>query len=233
MQINEKLSSEFGLRMDYVENIISLLDEGNTIPFIARYRKEMHGSCDDQVLRTFADRLKYLRNLNDEKAKVEKTITEQGKWTEELKIALENASTMTEVEDIYRPYKPKKKTRASVAIAKGLEPLAEILLAQSKSFEVKKEAEKFITEEVKSVDEAIAGAKDIVAEKISDDADLRKELRELIWAKGTISCELIENEKSFTYERLQGRCRRLDGMFSGDPCGIFCDSIFLRSRTSS
>jgi len=204
MTINEKLSSEFGLKNEYVENIISLLDEGCTIPFIARYRKEMHGSCDDQVLRTFADRLKYLRNLNDEKAKVEKTITEQGKWTEELKIALENASTMTEVEDIYRPYKPKKKTRASVAIAKGLEPLAEILLAQSKSFEVRKEAEKFITEEVKTIEEAIAGAKDIVAEKISDNADLRKELRELIAGKGTISCELVENEKSLTYETYAG-----------------------------
>ena len=204
MTINEKLSSEFGLKNEYVENIISLLDEGCTIPFIARYRKEMHGSCDDQVLRTFADRLKYLRNLNDEKAKVEKTITEQGKWTEELKIALENANTMTEVEDIYRPYKPKKKTRASVAIAKGLEPLAELLLAQSKSFEIKKEAEKFITEEVKTIDEAIAGAKDIVAEKISDNADLRKELRELIAGKGTISCELVENEKSLTYETYAG-----------------------------
>ena len=204
MQINEKLSSEFGLKIDYVENIISLLDEGCTIPFIARYRKEMHGSCDDQVLRSFADRLKYLRNLNDEKEKVEKVITEQGKWTEELKIALENANTMTEVEDIYRPYKPKKKTRASVAIAKGLEPLAEILLAQSKSFEIKKEAEKFITEEVKSVDEAIKGAMDIVAEKISDNADLRKELRELIAKRGTISCELVENEKSLTYETYAG-----------------------------
>ena len=204
MQINDKLSSEFGLKIEYVENIISLLDEGCTIPFIARYRKEMHGSCDDQVLRSFADRLKYLRNLNDEKEKVEKVITEQGKWTEELKIALENANTMTEVEDIYRPYKPKKKTRASVAIAKGLEPLAEILLAQSKSFELKKEAEKFITEEVKSVDEAIKGAMDIVAEKISDNADLRKELRELIAKRGTISCELVENEKSLTYETYAG-----------------------------
>ncbi len=204
MQINDKLSSEFGLKTEYVENIISLLDEGCTIPFIARYRKEMHGSCDDQVLRTFADRLKYLRNLNDEKEKVEKVITEQGKWTEELKIALENANTMTEVEDIYRPYKPKKKTRASVAIAKGLEPLAEILLAQSKSFELRKEAEKFITEEVKSVDEAIKGAMDIVAEKISDNADLRKELRELLAKRGTISCELVENEKSLTYETYAG-----------------------------
>lgn len=204
MKIEEKLSSEFGLKNDYVANIISLLDEGCTIPFIARYRKEMHGSCDDQVLRAFADRLKYLRNLADEKEKVEKTITEQGKWTEELKIALENANTMTEVEDIYRPYKPKKKTRASIAIAKGLEPLAEILLAQSKSFELQKEAEKYLTEEVKSTDEAIKGAMDIVAEKISDDADLRKELREFIAAKGVISCELVENEKSATYETYAG-----------------------------
>lgn len=204
MTINEKLSSEFGLKSEYVQNIISLLDEGCTIPFIARYRKEMHGSCDDQVLRSFADRLKYLRNLNDEKEKVEKTITEQGKWTEELRIALENANTMTEVEDIYRPYKPKKKTRASIAIAKGLEPLAEILLAQSKSFEIKNEAEKYITEEIKTVEEAINGAKDIVAEKISDNADLRKALRELISAKATISCELVENEKSGTYETYAG-----------------------------
>lgn len=204
MTINEKLSSEFGLKSEYVQNIISLLDEGCTIPFIARYRKEMHGSCDDQVLRSFADRLKYLRNLNDEKEKVEKTITEQGKWTEELRIALENANTMTEVEDIYRPYKPKKKTRASIAIAKGLEPLAEILLAQSKSFEIRKEAEKYITEEVKSIEDAINGAKDIVAEKISDNADLRKALRELISAKATISCELVENEKSATYETYAG-----------------------------
>ena len=204
MTINDKLSSEFGLKMEYVQNIINLLDEGCTIPFIARYRKEMHGTCDDQVLRAFADRLKYLRNLEEEKAKVEKTITEQGKWTEELKIALENAGTMTEVEDIYRPYKPKKKTRASVAIAKGLEPLAEILLAQSKSFEIRKEAEKFLTEEVTSVEDAITGAKDIVAEKISDDAELRKELRNLIMTKATISCELVENENSATYETYAG-----------------------------
>ena len=134
MEIKEQLASEFGLRNDYVENIINLIDEGNTIPFIARYRKEMHGSCDDQLLRDFADRLKYLRNLNDEKEKVQKVITEQGKWTDEIAKALENAMTLTEVEDIYRPYKPKRKTRASVAISKGLEPLADILQAQSKSF---------------------------------------------------------------------------------------------------
>ena len=148
MEIKEQLASEFGLRNDYVENIINLIDEGNTIPFIARYRKEMHGSCDDQVLRDFADRLKYLRNLNDEKEKVQKVITEQGKWTDEIAKALENAMTLTEVEDIYRPYKPKRKTRASVAIAKGLEGLADILQAQSKSYVLLDEAQKYVKEDV-------------------------------------------------------------------------------------
>jgi len=200
MTIQERLSSEFGLRADYTENIISLIDEGNTIPFIARYRKEMHGSCDDQVLRNFADRLKYLRNLADEKEKVEKVIKEQDKWTDEIAKALEEAMTMTEVEDIYRPYKPKRKTRASVAIAKGLEPLADMLQAQSKQYEILKEAEKFITEEVPSVEEAIAGAKDIVAERISDSAELRKELRDIIANKAFIQCALLDNENNLTYE---------------------------------
>ena len=158
MDITTTLAQEFGLKQEYSQNIINLIDEGCTIPFIARYRKEMHGTCDDQTLRAFADRLKYLRNLNDEKAKVEKAITEQGKWTDELKVALENAKTLTEVEDIYRPYKPKRKTRASVAIAKGLEGLADILQAQSKSYEIKKEAEKYLTDEVMSTAEAIQGA---------------------------------------------------------------------------
>ena len=200
MTIQERLSSEFGLKMEYSENIITLIDEGNTIPFIARYRKEMHGSCDDQVLRNFADRLKYLRNLDEEKAKVQKVITEQGKWTDELAKALENALTLTEVEDIYRPYKPKRKTRASVAIAKGLEPLADILQAQSKDYVIMTEAEKFVTEEVPTVEDAIAGAKDIVAERISDNAELRKELREIIANKAFIVCSLLENENNYTYE---------------------------------
>ena len=204
MDITLTLAQEFGLKEEYSKNLISLLDEGCTIPFIARYRKEMHGTCDDQTIRAFADRLKYLRNLNDEKAKVEKAITEQGKWTDELAIALTEAKTLTEVEDIYRPYKPKRKTRASVAIAKGLEPLADVLLMQSKKLEIRKEAEKFITEEVPTVEDAINGAKDIVAERISDDAELRKELRALIENKGIIKCELIENENSFTYETYSG-----------------------------
>lgn len=200
MTIEERLTSEFGLRPDYTQNIITLIDEGNTIPFIARYRKEMHGSCDDQVLRSFADRLKYLRNLNEEKEKVQKVVTEQGKWTDELAQALESAMTMTEVEDIYRPYKPKRKTRASVAIAKGLEPLADLLQAQSKQTKILEEAQKFVTEEVPTVEDAIAGAKDIVAERISDSADLRKDLREMLANKAFIQCSLLENENNLTYE---------------------------------
>lgn len=204
MNISEKLASEFGLKQVYSENIISLLDEGNTIPFIARYRKEMHGSCDDQVLRNFADRLKYLRNLAEEKEKVQRTITEQGKWTEELRQALENAQTLTEVEDIYRPYKPKRKTRASVAIAKGLEPLAELIQKQSKNVDVTKEAEAFITEEVPTVEDAINGSKDILAERISDDANLRKTLRELLYDKAVIECTLLDGENKLTYETYSG-----------------------------
>ena len=200
MDITTTLAQEFGLKQEYSQNIINLIDEGCTIPFIARYRKEMHGTCDDQTLRSFADRLKYLRNLNDEKAKVEKAITEQGKWTDELKVALENAKTLTEVEDIYRPYKPKRKTRASVAIAKGLEGLADILQMQSKNYDVRKEAEKYLTEEVTSVEDALQGAKDIIAERVSDNAELRKELRALLENKAFIKCELVENENSPTYE---------------------------------
>jgi len=204
MQIAERLASEFGIRLDYSNNIINLIDEGCTIPFIARYRKEMHGTCDDQVLRNFADRLKYLRNLDAEKEKVQKTITEQGKWTDELAKALEEANTLTEVEDIYRPYKPKRKTRASVAIAKGLEPLADILQAQSKAFILNDEAAKYLNEEVATIEDAIQGAKDIIAERISDNAELRKDLRTLLFEKAKIECELVENENSLTYETYAG-----------------------------
>ena len=200
MDMVEQLAQEFGLKKEYSQNIINLLDEGCTIPFIARYRKEMHGTCDDQTLRAFSDRLKYLRSLNEEKDKVQRAITEQGKWTDEIAEALSQARTLTEVEDIYRPYKPKRKTRASVAIAKGLEPLCDILEKQSKEYIIEKEAEKFITEEVTSSQDAIAGAKDILAERISDNAELRKELRALLENKATIECQLLENENNLTYE---------------------------------
>lgn len=204
MKIEEILASEFGLKQVYAENIISLLDEGNTIPFIARYRKEMHGSCDDQVLRAFSDRLKYLRNLNEEKEKVQRVITEQGKWTPELEKALSAAQTLTEVEDIYRPYKPKRKTRASVAIANGLEPLADIIQSQKKGVNIQEEAANFVNENVPDVAAAIQGAKDIIAERISDDAELRKILRELLWNKASLFCTLLEGENKLTYEGYNG-----------------------------
>ncbi len=186
MDILQTITEEFNLTPTHAHNIVDLIDEGNTIPFIARYRKEMTGSCDDQVLRELFDRLTYLRNLEKRKEEVSNSITEQGKMTDEIRLALEKAVTLTEVEDIYRPYKQKRKTRASVAIAKGLQPLADAILAQDKALDVKAEAEKYITEEVKTVDEAIAGARDIIAEIISDDAATRKKLRNFFVKHGEI-----------------------------------------------
>ncbi len=203
MELQKQLAYEFNLKEVYAENIINLIDEGNTIPFIARYRKEMHGACDDQVLRDFADRLNYLRNLNKEKEKVEKVIKEQDKWTPEIEKALSEALTLTEVEDIYRPYKPKRKTRATMAVAKGLQPLADIILAQDITQPVEEIAKDYIDEEkgVKSVEEAIAGAKDIIAEAISDDANLRKVLREIIAKKAQIKATWVEEkDENKTYE---------------------------------
>ncbi len=205
MDILKKLTEEFpSIREDRAQNIINLIDEGNTIPFIARYRKEMTGSCDDQVLREFNDRLTYLRNLEKRKEEVVKSITDQGKMTEEIQKALDAAATLTEVEDIYRPYKQKKKTRASVAIEKGLQPLADFILAQDKGADVKAEAEKYIDAEkgVNSAEEAIAGAKDIIAEIVSDDANVRKKLRNLFMKNGEIQTKLVnaEEEGAKTYE---------------------------------
>lgn len=196
-----KLSNEFNIRADYSKNIISLIDEGNTIPFIARYRKEMTGSCDDQVLREFFDRLKYLRNLDKRKEEIVSSITEQNKMTDEIMISIAKAETMTEVEDIYRPFKQKRKTRASVAIEKGLQPLADTILGQS-DFDVEKKASEFLNEEkeVKSIEDAIKGASDIIAETISDDAELRKILRKKLFDTGDLSCKLLENENAKTYD---------------------------------
>ncbi len=202
MEIEKLLSLEFSLRPVQVQNIINLLDEGCTIPFIARYRKELTGGVDDQTLRAFDDRLKYLRSLDKRKEEVTKAITEQGNMTDEIQLALNNAETLTEVEDIYRPFKPKRKTRASVAIAKGLEPLAEFILSQ-KGGKIEDKASEFIDEEkgVCSVEEAIQGAKDIIAEKISDNAGLRKDLREMLVKKGHIKAKLDTQKEGYeTYE---------------------------------
>ena len=225
MELQQQLALEFNLREVYASNIINLIDEGNTIPFIARYRKEMHGACDDQVLRDFADRLNYLRNLNKEKEKVEKVIREQEKWTDEIAKALEDALTLTEVEDIYRPYKPKRKTRATVAIAKGLEPLADIILAQDLTKPVEEIAKDYVSEEkgVKTVEEAIAGAKDIIAERISDDANLRKTLREIIEKKAQIKSSWLEEEdEKKTYENYKD--------FTGDVKNIPSHRVLALNR---
>ena len=197
MEIFEALSKEFNIKVEYSKNLIELLDDGATIPFIARYRKEMHGSLDDQVIRTFADRLTYLRNFEDRKQTIIKSIDEQGKLTEEIIKKLNDAKTLTELEDIYRPYKPKRKTRATEAIAKGLEPLADIIEEQKETDKTIEElASEYICEEkgVASVEEAIQGAKDIIAERISDNSDTRKYLRELLQKSAFIVSE-IKKEK--------------------------------------
>ncbi len=203
MDFAEKLSKEFNIRYDYSNNIIKLIEEGNTIPFIARYRKELTGCCDDQVLREFNDRLNYLKNLQKRKEEVSNSITEQGKMTEEIQNALSAAETLTEVEDIYRPYKQKRKTRASVAIEKGLQPLADIIFAQTTTENILELAEQFINEEkgVESTENALNGAKDIIAEMISDNAEIRKALRLFMNETAFISTTLDESkENAFTYE---------------------------------
>ncbi len=199
MEISKQLTEEFKLRPDHVENILKLLDEGNTIPFIARYRKEMTGAIDDQILRALNDRYEYLKNLEKRKQEVANAITEQGKMTEEIQSAIDGAQTMTEIEDVYRPFKQKKKTRASVAIEKGLQPLAEFILAQEG--DPYKEAEKYINEEkgVKSKEDAIAGARDIIAEIISDNAELRKKLRSLLENHGEMQVKMTKDDGKGTY----------------------------------
>ena len=190
MDILKKLTEEFNLKPFQVENTVKLIDEGNTIPFIARYRKEAHGSLDDQTLRELSERLKYLRNMDETREKIKAAIEEQGALTEELITAIENAVTLTELDDIYRPYKKKRKTRASVAKEKGLEPLADIIYKQSPDC---KEpiilAEEFVNPElgVETAEDALQGAMDIIAEKISDDADVRKRMRFVCSAHGILT----------------------------------------------
>ena len=188
--IAEILSQELGQKLEYIDNVIALMDEGNTIPFIARYRKEMHGAMDDTTLRNLETRLTYLRNLQNRRDEVKKSIENQGKLTDELSEAIDKATTMTEVEDLYRPYKQKRRTRASIAREKGLEPLATALFAQNGENPADL-ALAFVDAEkgVNSVEEALAGANDIIAEDLSDDAGIRKQLRELMNRKATLVCK--------------------------------------------
>lgn len=178
MDINKQLEEEFNLKPWQIENTLQLIDDGNTIPFIARYRKEATGSLDDQLLRELNDRLNYLRNLNEQREKIIASITEQGLITDEILTAIDCAKTMTELEDIYRPFRPKRKTRASVAKAKGLGKLAEMLLLQEPQAPLPETiAEEFINDEVTTIEEALQGARDIIAEIVSDDSKCRKLLR--------------------------------------------------------
>ena len=199
------LARELGRKEEHIQNVITLLDEGNTIPFIARYRKEMHGTMDDTTLRTLADRLTYLRNLDKRREEVKASIEGQGKLTEELSAAIDTAATLAEVEDLYRPYKPKRRTRATIAKEKGLEPLAQLLFAQGRDCPAPEvAAADYVDPEkgVNSVEEALAGASDIIAEAISDDADLRKRLRELWRSKGSLVSKAADKEPEDTVYRL-------------------------------
>ena len=186
MNINEILSAEFKLKQWQIDNTVQLIDDANTIPFIARYRKEATGSLDDQLLRQIYDRLQYLRSLQEQREKVCASIEEQGAMTEEIAAALSNAKTLTEIEDIYLPYRPKRKTRASVAKAKGLEPLAAKIYEQIQGFAPLEYANEFLNDEVPDCEAAIQGAKDIIAEMISDDPAGRKQLRYVCRAHGDI-----------------------------------------------
>lgn len=201
MDINKTLAKEFGLRQEQVDNTVELIDDDKTIPFIARYRKELTGSLDDQILRELYDRLMYLRNLEKRKEEVTNAITEQEKMTPEIEAAISAASTLVEVEDIYRPFKPKRRTRAGIARENGLEPLAELLMTQENSTVPEKAAEDYINEEKKipDVQTALQGAMDIIAEDISDDADIRKKLRSLAGEKGELVSKAADPEAESVY----------------------------------
>ena len=252
MEIVKQLTEEFKLRPDHAENVVKLLDEGNTIPFIARYRKEMTGAIDDQVLRQFADRYEYLQNLEKRKGEVAAAITEQGKMTDEIQAAIAACTTMTEIEDVYRPYKQKKKTRASFAIAKGLQPLADFILAQQG--DPWAEAEKYISEEngVENAQQAIDGAKDIIAEIVSDNAELRKKLRALMENHGEIQVKLVKDDDKGTYDMYadyselipeiknhrilainrgeKEECLRVKVAFDGDVAKRVCSAKYVKTK---
>ncbi|NRY61389.1 Tex family protein [Clostridium beijerinckii] len=194
--IEERIAKELEIKLSQVQNVIGLLDDGNTVPFISRYRKEATGGLSDEVLRKLSERLTYLRNLEERKADVTRLIKEQEKYTDEIGKALESATTLTEVEDIYRPFKPKKRTKATIAVEKGLKPLAELILEGKFSGDLDEEAAKFISEEkgVTNSQEAIQGALDIIAESISDEAKYRKYIREFVIREGNIESKGSSDE---------------------------------------
>ncbi len=202
MDIIQTLQQEFNIQTWQVEATIKLIDEGNTIPFIARYRKEATGSLNDEVLRDLHERLVYLRNLEEKKASVLSNIEEQGKLTDELKKQIEAAQTMVAVEDLYRPYRPKRRTRAMIAKERGLEPLAALIQLQMTTRPVEEDAAAFVDEEkeVKTVADAIAGAQDIIAESISDNADYRTYIRKATFKEGKLVSKAKDDTVKTVYE---------------------------------
>lgn len=201
MDYSVTLSQLFSIKEEYARNIIALLDDGNTIPFIARYRKEMHGSMDDQLIREFSEKLDYLRGLDKRREEIRELIKGQEKLTEDISLSLDKALTLSELEDIYRPFRPKRKTRASVAKERGLEPLALEILKQEKGFDPMKSAERFIDEEkeVATAQDAINGAMDIIAESVSDNADIRKKLRAVMHISGMLKSAAADAEQDSVY----------------------------------
>jgi uncharacterized protein len=202
MDILKQLKEELGIRLEQVEATVKLIDEGNTIPFIARYRKEVTGSLDDEQLRNLHERLQYLRNLEDKKTQVLNSIEEQGKLTEELKAHILAATTLVVVEDLYRPYRPKRRTRATIAKEKGLDGLAALIMLQDTAEPIKVAAEQYLSEEkeVRTVEEAIAGAMDIIAEDISDDAEHRSYIRDVTMKEGTLTSVAKDTKQETVYE---------------------------------
>ena len=198
--IVKTLQKELDLADWQVKKVIKLIDDGNTIPFIARYRKDVTGSLNDETLRKFDERLKYLRNLEEKKDKIIKRIDELGKLDDDLKNQIFNAETLVELEDLYRLFKSKRQTRATKARDKGLEPLAEIILKQEVKQNVKKIAEKYITDEVKTAQEAIEGAQDIIAEIVSDNSTFRKKIRQNTFYTGQIETKAKDKDKSTEYD---------------------------------
>ena len=201
MEITQTLSEEFQLQPWQVTAVVGLYDEGCTVPFIARYRKEAHGALDDQTIHNLLERLDYLRNFEARKVEIRTAITDLGQLTDEIEAALENAKILSELEDIYRPFRPKRRTRATVAKEKGLEPLADFLFAQETDSQPFSKAEKYIDEEkgVATADEALQGAMDILAERVSDNADIRRRLRNLYAVTGVISSKAAEKDKDSVY----------------------------------
>ena len=208
MDINQKITEELGVKRWQVDAAVKLIDEGNTIPFIARYRKELTGSLDDQILRELSDRLTYLRNLEIRKSEVSSSIAEQGKLTEEISSALDKAETLVEVEDIYRPFKPKRKTRASIAREKGLEVLADLIGRQDDKLDLHNESQKFINVEngLETEEEVIQGASDIIAENVSDDAELRKSIRKLYEKAAKIESRASDENAETVYQNYYEFC---------------------------